>query len=147
MRRPNKTRAFILIRALFCPVLSQYAGLKHKHAVKWNELDAFACLCVRHLWVPDSLNVSAPSHPFPLASERSALILLGGIYSRCLLISASPTRGTILVTFLQLKLFKYNSYSFGSEWQLGFVGLGSTITCWATAAETSTCLNKHFKGR
>lgn len=117
MRRPNGSRAVGLRLALLCPFLSQYAGLKHKRAVEWNELDAFACLCVIRLWVPDSLNVNAPSHLFPpqVASERSALVLLGGIYSCCLFILVSPTRGPILVTFSWLKLFKYNSNTFSAE--------------------------------
>lgn len=144
-KQPSKTRALSL--ALFCPVLSQYAGLKHKHAVKWNELDAFACLCGRRLWVPDSANVSAPSHLFPLqvASKRSALVLLGGIYSCCLLILVSPTRGPILVTFLQLKLFKYNSYSFGSELKIRFCRLKKHNCLLSYGCTNLSLLSKHFK--
>lgn len=134
MRGPNRSRAVGLRLALLCPFLSQYAGLKHKHAVKWNELDAFACLCVIRLWVPDSLNVNAPSHLFPpqVASERSALVLLGGIYSCCLFILVSPTRGPILVTFSWLKLFKYNSYTFSAEYKISYVGIRN---CTAASAD------------
>lgn len=106
----------------------------------------FACLCVRLLWVPDSLNVSAPSHPFPLqvASKRSALVLLGGICSCCLFILTSPTGGPILVTLSQLKLFKYNSYSFG--WVKDKLCRLKKHNCLVSyGCRNLNLLNKHFK--
>lgn len=68
---------------------------------------------------PVSLNVSAPSHLFPpqVASKRSALVLLLGIYSSCLFIPLSPTQDPILVTCSQLKLFTHTTapYTFATD--------------------------------
>lgn len=74
-------------------------------------LDTSACLSVEHRRAPASLNVSAPSNLFPpqVASKRSALVLLHGIYSCCLFIPhrrhhrrhhrhPHPTQDAILAT-------------------------------------------------
>lgn len=69
-------------------------------------LDTSACLSVEHRPAPAPLNVSAPSHLFPpqVASKRSALVLLHGIYSCCLFIPhrrrrhPHPTQDAIHVT-------------------------------------------------
>lgn len=91
----------------------QSMSLRVRAIKRGAALDKFMCLCVYHLCVAVSWNVNTPSLLFPpqVASKRSALVLFCGIYS-CCLPPFFPTQDPSLVTYLQLKLFKYKSCHF-----------------------------------